>query len=278
MSTAKIVVLAGQSNAVGVGHVAYLPEHYSPEVIGKFTEGYDDILINYFSHDIRSNGFVKTSVGCTEKAKKTLGPEVGIAETLSEKYPDERIYIVKSAVGGTNIYHDWLSPSGDGVYDEEAFAEGDESSPHFHGTGWCYNELVKILSESINILKAQGLKPEIRAFCWMQGESDADTPDHVAGYHGRYVNMLGDLNVAFGEYFKDCVYIDAGISEIWCLYRDINEIKKAHAESTANSFFIDTIGAGLTTTNEPRPEIDTAHYDSDSTVKLGNLFGERITL
>ena len=56
----------------------------------------------------------------------------------------------------------------------------------------------------------------------------------------------------------------------------MNEVKKSLAEKSDNRFYIDTISEGLTTKNEPEPEVDTAHYDSDCTVKLGNLFAERI--
>ena len=34
--TAPVIILAGQSNAVGVGHIEYLPRHYSPEKIAEY--------------------------------------------------------------------------------------------------------------------------------------------------------------------------------------------------------------------------------------------------
>jgi len=82
MKKAKIVILAGQSNAVGVGYAKYLPRHFDSEKVEKFKSGYDNILINYYSHDKKNGGFVKTSVGCTEFSKETVGPEVGIAEKI----------------------------------------------------------------------------------------------------------------------------------------------------------------------------------------------------
>ena len=51
MKKANIIVLSGQSNAVGVGHVEYLPDHFDAARIQKWYDGYDNILINYFSHD-----------------------------------------------------------------------------------------------------------------------------------------------------------------------------------------------------------------------------------
>lgn len=272
MKKAKIIVLAGQSNAVGVGWVEYLPKHFNTDTVAKFKSGYKNILINYFSHDKKSSGFVPVSVGCTEVSKNTLGPEVGIAQTLDSKYPDDEFFIIKCAFGGTNLNHDWLSPSCKGEYDELARAEGE----HYRTAGWCYNELIDIMKESLAELKNQQYLPEIVAFCWMQGESDADTQEHVLGYSARYEALLSDFAENFSSYFNNWIFVDGGISEIWPLYREINEVKKAIAEKADNRFYIDTIAQGLTTKNEPEPDVDTAHYDSDCTVKLGNLFAERI--
>lgn len=278
MNKARVIILAGQSNAVGVGYVKYLSRHFNGEKVAEFEKGYDNILMNYYSHDMKSNGFVKTTLNCAEKEKDTFGPEVGIADFLSKKYPDENIFIVKCAVGGTNIFHDWLSPSNNGEYNKESFGFGNEENEFYRKGGWLFNELIKILDESISILKNQGYEPEFSAFCWMQGESDAFETDTVEKYGMRYRNLLKDLNDAFGAYMKNCVYIDAGISEIWPFYREINAWKKDNAEKTLNSFYIDTIAEGLTTSKEPEPEVDIAHYDSDCTVKLGYLFAEKIDL
>ncbi len=272
MKKAKIIVLAGQSNAVGVGFVEYLPNHFDDDTVAKFKNGYENVLINYFSHDKKSGGFVPVSVGCTEVSKDTLGPEVGIAQTLTEKYPDEEFFIVKCAFGGTNLFRDWLPVSCGGDYDENACADGENNRK----AGWCFNELMSIMAESITELKNMQYSPEIIAFCWMQGESDADAMEHVSDYSLRYETLLADFAAEFGSYYNNCIFVDGGISEIWPLYREMNEVKKDFARKADNRFFIDTIACGLTTANEPQPEVDIAHYDSDCTVKLGRLFAERI--
>lgn len=273
----RIVVLAGQSNAVGVGHVAYLPKHFDQSTIEQFTKGFENILINYNSHDIKSNGFVKTTIGCTERSKHTLGPEVGIAQTLTQKYPNEKFYIVKCAFGGTNLFHDWLSPSGGDDYDKAAHNNENMADEHYRTAGWCLNELTAIMDESLEYFKKKGLAPEITAFCWMQGESDADK-EHCVDYGTRYKSLLRDFTDRYGKYCCNCVFVDAGISEIWQEYKAINTIKETHAKTTKNSFYVDTIAQGLTTLNEPEGEADTAHYDCDCTVRLGNLFAEKIKL
>ena len=281
MKKAKIIVLAGQSNAVGVGWVKYLPESFSEAEIGRFTEGYDKILINYTSHDIKSDGFVKTRINCCERTKDTLGPEVGIAKKLTEKYPDEEFFIVKCAVGGVSLAGDWISPSSGAPYDEEKNAILPESisDPRVRVPGWCYNEMIKRFTKATSELESMGYSPEVIAFCWMQGESDSGNAEANEAYIGRYDALLSDLRAAFPSYFSpDCHYIDAAISDRWVNYEKMNENKKNYAMSHKNHFFVDTVAEGLTTLKEPHENPDTAHYDCASTIKLGELFAEYIEI
>jgi hypothetical protein len=281
MRKASILILAGQSNAVGVGHVAYLPRHFSPEKITEFEVGYPRVRINYFSHDKQSGGFVPTELNCAELTKNTFGPEVGMAEYLHERYPEEEFFIIKCAVGGTCLWRDWISPScGDG-YDPTSFADQAESATYNidHGLpmrpAWCYNELVKITSESLSTLKEWGYEPTVKGFCWMQGEADACDPAFVAEYERRFAAMIGDFTKTFAPYTRDMKVVDAAISEIWPQYREINAIKEHYAAANGG-IYLDTISHGLTTAHEPEGAVDIYHYDSGSVVALGRLFAASI--
>ena len=251
MKTARIIVLAGQSNAVGVGHCAYLTKHCNAEQVAKYRVGYETVPVNYFSHDHRSGGFVATKIGDAESSQDTFGPEVGIAQWLTEHPQPEPHFIVKCAVGATSLLQDWHAPE-----------------------GWLYQELVKILKESIMILESQGYTPVVQAFCWMQGESDTCDEAAVSDYIGRYDGLLSAFKSEFAPYLEDCVYVDAGISEIWPFYTRINEAKAAYAGARDRHLFIDTIAAGLTTKHEPEGAPDIYHYDSDCVLKLGKLFAQ----
>ena len=281
MRKASILILAGQSNAVGVGHVAYLPRHFSPEKITEFEVGYPRVRINYFSHDKQSGGFVPTGLNCAELTKNTFGPEVGMAEYLHERYPEEEFFIIKCAVGGTCLWRDWISPScGDG-YDPTSFADQAESATYNidHGLpmrpAWCYNELVKITSESLSTLKEWGYEPTVKGFCWMQGEADACDPAFVAEYERRFAAMIGDFTKTFAPYTRDMKVVDAAISEIWPQYREINAIKEHYAAANGG-IYLDTISHGLTTAHEPEGAVDIYHYDSGSVVALGRLVAASI--
>ena len=271
MREAEIIVLAGQSNAVGVGHARFLEHHFSEEQIKTYYTGYSTVKINYFSHDKKSGGFVDTTVGCTEMQNETVGPELGIAQWLSENTRDKNYFIVKCAFGGTSLYHDWLSPSGGAAYGEDTCADTNR------GVGWCYNELIRIVQDSITTLEGNGFVPRIKAFCWMQGESDAFLMKTVEQYGRLYDALLDDFGKVFCAYLDDTsVYVDGGISETWPFYQEMNKVKLEYATIHKNCYYIDTIGAGLTVLNEPDEQPDIYHYDSDSIIKLGWLFAQAI--
>lgn len=277
MKKATVIILAGQSNAVGVGHVEYLPKYYSPAKIKELEAGYPLIRINYFSHNTRSGGFVATGLGCTELSKATLGPEVGIAEYLHARQPEEEFFIVKCAVGGTSMWRDWISPSCGEAYDPTSYADQVEDVTYAvdHGEplrpAWLYNELVKITRESLAWLEEQGYEPAIRGFCWMQGEADACDAVTTRDYEARFTALVKDLYAAFAPYMAGCTVVDAGVSEIWPLYREMNATKARMADALGG-VYLDTIGHGLTTATEPEGAVDIYHYDCGSTVELGRLF------
>lgn len=282
MKKAKIIVLAGQSNAVGVGHVKCLKRSFSDARIREYLKGYENIKINYCSHDKKSDGFVTTSTGCTEIHKDTIGPELGIAEYLNEKFPGEEFFIVKFAVGGATLKHDYLSPSSGGCYDISKFMSerenlvGDFLAGKPVTPGWCYGGLVSLLSDSISLLKENGRCPEIIGFCWMQGESDAMSHKDVQNYRTLFDKFINDFNSLFAEYIDNCIYADGGISEIWEYHSEMNAFKKEYAQKHKRFVFIDTIANGMTTQYEPAESPDIYHYDCESVIKLGKLFIKNI--
>ncbi len=276
MKQAKIIILAGQSNAVGVGFVKYLSKHFDLETVARLTGGFEQVKISYVSHDIQNEGFVPVTVNCTEETKDTFGPELGMADYLTEVCPNEEFFIVKCAFGGSDMFNGWRSPSSGVPYREELVAEPKKAlvDPAYQFPGWCYNALVKRLRKSLEELKNNGYEPKIIGFCWMQGEADSASP-HADPYIDRYDCMLRDLKETFAPYFEECVFVDAGISEIWVDYEQMNARKKAYAEAHGHRF-ADTVAAGLTTRYEPEEEPDIYHYDADGVIKLGRMFAEGV--
>lgn len=270
-----MILLSGQSNAVGVGHIKYMPKYFDEETISTFRTGYEKILIHYISHDIENVGFEPVKVNQAEKNKDTLGPEVGIAKKLTEKYPDEQFFIIKCAFGGSDMNMGWRSPSSGAPYDPDLTVEYAKAinDPRFRSLGWCYHEQIRAIDGGFASLRDMGYELEIVAFCWMQGESDSGNPVCLEPYIDRYDCLLSDLRERYAPAFENCTYIDAGISERWANYESMNANKKAYAEKMGYKF-IDTVAEGFTTKYEPEENPDTAHYDLNCVVRLGELFAE----
>ena len=110
----------------------------------------------------------------------------------------------------------------------------------------------------------------------MQGESDADSLASVNNYKVYFDNFINDLRKEFAQYMDGCVFVDAGISEVWNCYREMNAFKRDYATNHKKFVFLDTIAAGLTTQYEPVEAPDIYHYDSGSIIKLGQLFAKTI--
>ena len=93
-------------------------------------------------------------------------------------------------------------------------------------------------------------------------------------YKIYFENFINDFKNEFSEQLKECVFVDAGISDVWNYYKEMNAFKKEYAEKDNKFIYVDTIENGLTTKYEPVEEPDTAHYDCGSVIKLGKLFVE----
>lgn len=256
----KVILLLGQSNATGCGLNSYLEKNVGKEQYGIYEDGFSNVLINY-SVDNQLNDsdgeFIKTSVGFGHKSEY-FGPELGMAERLSEEYADETVIILKYTYSGSCLKTQWL----DG-----------------RGRGEIYNACIKFMETYMDALLESGYDARIGAICWMQGESDAigKTADSYYKNQKRFVSFLReDLD----KYAEDggIYFIDAGIQEgtVFPRYEVVNEAKARFAGNSELNLYFSTTEAGLTTNLEPEGNPDLPHYDSMSVIRLGHLFAEQI--
>lgn len=273
----KVVILSGQSNAVGYSVSKYLKNAGSSVFAEKYAEyknGFDNVYIRYnnnegaqdaYKHNTSGNNFVNVRLGQgvglqseTVYPDGAFGPEIGIAEKWNKSYPENPLYIIKYAYGGTSIFNEWCSPS----------AAARENT----NIGVQYTKMAAYVKESIKILEKSGLAPEIQAFVWMQGESDAY---HYYTYYNRYDSFVGDVREEMAAYStqKGLAFIDGGISAHWANYRIINDVKKEYSLTTNRNYFIDTVAAGLT---YDKDNTDYSHFDSVPMLKLGDMFGSAV--
>ena len=258
---ATVILLAGQSNAAGCSRDEYLQQNVSPEQYEKYTDGFDNVYINYFaSATNESHAFVKCEA-CQGEWGGFFGPELGLAEKLSETFPDQTFFIIKYAWGGTNLYEQWRSPS-----------SGGEVGP-------LYNSFVEYTKNSLEYLTLKGYDVSVEAMCWMQGESDSLEEQHAIDYEENLSNLVSDIRAEFAPYASNdgIAFVDAYIAAtiFWKHYIRLNQSKQAVADSSTMNVVIDTLEHGLSVTEEPVGEPDIAHYDSLSEIKLGHLFAEQ---
>lgn len=258
---AKVIVLLGQSNATGCSLTAYLQKCVSEEQYAAYEQGYDSVLINYCldDHKYSSGGdFVKTDLSCAA-GEGCFGPELGLAEVLSEAYPNEQIFILKYTMSGYSLHHHWL-------------CEGQRGS--------IYESCMAFLTTYLQALTDAGYDARVGAICWMQGESD--TTDFKAARYlenqRAFVSYLREDLAAYAEPGGIC-FIDAGISNSpYCepAYPIINEAKVAFSKESELNTYFSTIEAGYTVHKEPEGEPDWGHYDAESELELGRRFGEMV--
>ena len=267
----RIIVMAGQSNAAGVGHYTYLEDSLDEEKIAEINNGYDNVLMTGYSHGDYINDFRKVYADkrtATATTPGTFGFEVSLAERLSKVFPDETTYLVKYAYGGSSLNYDWISPSSDA----EVVGQLENSNER----GWLYTGLVESLTNTIQrISETTNTIPMVEAFMWMQGESDASFDLSTELYQSTFETMMDDFLTTFKDNisYKFALY-DAAISEsaIWQLAKQINTIKKNRVDD--KNVYIET-NERLTTLFEPvGTYTDHAHYDAACYIDLGHMFAD----
>lgn len=258
-----VVVISGQSNAVGCTNIGYIESNIGYDEYDEYLAGYEGVKIAYNcwtkdgdlfypQNKSKNDDFVKVMLG-QGNSLHTFGPEIGIAELLHEEY-DGKLFLIKYACGASNLKDDWATR---------------ESS--------MYGRLISYVKMQMDNLKSKGYAPTIKAFCWMQGEGDS-----WDGYYQTYYENIKGFASLIREDLKELSgegtlpFIDAGISDSdqWEFYREVNETKKQFADESEYNIYIDTIEAGLHTHLEPEGKPDTAHYDSESEILLGKLFAQ----
>ena len=267
-----VILISGQSNAVGCTRSSYIKTSISLEKYNQYEAGFDNIKIShdcwtkdgpsssgtysYYSQNA-SNGFVPVKLG-QGNGPETFGPEIGIADYYHETRGD-KLFIIKYACGASNLKDDFAQRNSE-----------------------MYPRLIAYVKKAMSQLKKKGYRPTLKAFCWMQGEGDAWGPEYYNYYKANLRTFVGnvrqDLLSLSGN--VEMAFIDAKINGYgqWSAYgygwSYVNIAKGEFSEESENNFLIDTIAEGMTSLNEPTGAPDKDHYDSASEVKLGKLFAQ----
>ncbi|MCQ2086946.1 MAG: sialate O-acetylesterase [Bacilli bacterium] len=252
---AHVVFLYGQSNAEGSTRISYLESKDYDKYL-EYSEGYNNVFINFVNHNKYTSdySFTKCVLG-KGYTSELFGPEMGIAETMHNTFKDDLTFIVKWTWGGTSLRYDWLDN---------------------HERGKCYNLAMDFSLKCTDYLLSKGYDVQIDGICWMQGESDSWNADEYA-YYRDTISFVSGLRRDLSKYQKDIKFIDAAINSddnVWPYAKVINDAKLKFSNQSILNYLIDTNAIGITGRTEPEEDIDYAHYDSLSMVKLGQEFGK----
>ena len=291
--TAKVFVLAGQSNMEGNTNFSSLKkfcaeseEEHDYEVI---KAGFPNVKISYHNiYDNNNKNFSNeespmegkfVNAGLNQGVRKTgfSGPEVGIAEVLND-YADEEvpIFLIKYTSGGTGFFDQTRNGSKNWNWRSSS-----NTKP-----GDLYNGLLEFVDANLSLIETEyEIKPEIKGFLWMQGESDGTNSGAASMYQTHLNRMITDFREEFKEYTEDkdgnqIAFIDATIADngTWAYHHQINEAKRVIEKTLDKNYLIETNKGGLDLkigSNEHGGG-DQYHYTVDSMMRLGNAFGNII--
>jgi hypothetical protein len=240
----KVFLLAGQSNMSGVGgysgynknlppwsdppydHAdAPCPAPYNtPLPAVKFWNfGYGKKPADFVNEPETGDGWVDLQPGFGHRADQ-FGPELGFGHRLHELYPNDEIYLIKHAIGGTDLAVEW--------------------NPNPEAIGPRYKVFKQRVDAALANLKKAGKNPEIVGMIWMQGENDSTNPAYAKAYEKNLQNLIAKVRSDFNA--PDMKFVAGRIttmSKLWTTPENIELVRKAQeniAKTNKNASWIDT--------------------------------------
>jgi hypothetical protein len=232
------IVLAGQSNALGFGL------------------GADDLPATARAPDPRAMiwdgaAFVTMRPGAntgSPGAPHAWGPEVEFARRWLADHPAGRLYVLKHARGSTPLaadaaHPDWAPAS------QELFAETTAQ-----------------ISRAKAALAARGVRPEIGAVLWMQGEADAVDVAKAPSYEANLVELFARIRRDWGEARTPIVFgqINGRSGFVHGDRVRAAQLRVDRADGAAASASTDHLGL----------QPDRVHFSSAGQIRLGGDFYE----
>ena len=191
----RVIILIGQSNATGCSLTSYLSEGVGEEKYAEYSAGYENLLINFCLDNGKytSGGeYRPVDLSCAA-GEGCFGPELGMAERLSDSYPNDKFVILKYTMSGYSLNYHWL----------------------YHGErAYIYNAFIPFVTTYMDQMIELGYDAKIEAVCWMQGESDT-TEYKGSRYLYNTERFVSFIRSDLAHYAADggIYFIDAGIAD-----------------------------------------------------------------
>ncbi len=228
---ARVFLLAGQSNMSGAGLYDELKrsEKIAPEGVKIWNE---------------KNEWQDLGPGVSAN-KGRFGPEIAFGRAMRKAFPEDEIYLIKTASGGTSMYKHW----------------------HFdNGRGPLLKRFLSTARAALEELDDRRVKYTIEGFLWMQGESDA-AQGKGAEYEASLKTFIKGVRREFKE--RDLPFILGRILPSFDNPKGNGPLVRAAQESVAeevkNVVFFDTDDYEL---------LNKGHYNHNGQIELGKAFAK----
>jgi iduronate 2-sulfatase len=247
----EVFLLAGQSNMDGRGVVKQLTGD-----LAEYAKPNTNVLIHFSAGGLRrpltvSQGFKALEPGYSGTPGNananalptgTFGCEVSFGPAMAAALPGKHVLLVKFAEGGTKLATDWNPDA----------------------KGKLYENFIKFVKKTQEMVKAKGDTCTIRGMLWHQGESDAGLP--AGAYEKALTEFIARVRADLG--MKDLPFV---IGQVYDNGKRSEVIagQKAVAKAVPHTGFVDA--AGLETSDKG------THFTAKSQIELGKRFALELT-
>lgn len=238
-SIARVYLLAGQSNMVGLGRNAELPPDLARprSAVRVHAEGMvDGALAGHW-------GTLVPGYGPT---LDRFGPELTFGLALEARNPERRIHLIKHATGGAGLWNDWHPQS-----------------------GTLYAEFRDHVGRALDDLRSEGLEPEIVGLLWMQGEADAQDADHASVYGETLSALITQVRADFSVSNLPVVVGLISTAPEWTHNAVVRAQQAAVAESLPQVDLVETADLARDFAHG-----DQYHYNTEGQRQLGARFAD----
>lgn len=227
---ARVFLLGGQSNMSGAGLFKELKQSQQkpPERVQIWHKGrWQEIGPGISANEGR------------------FGPELAFGRAIQKAYPDDKIYLIKKASGGTSMHKHWTFENGKGPL---------------------LKSFLRDAKAALKNLKEEQVKYEIKGMLWMQGESDA-AQGKGKEYEASLLHFIKEIRKEFGE--KEMPFIMGRILPTFDKPEGNGPLVRAAQERIAKE---DENVACFNTDDFPR--INKGHYNHEGQLELGATFAK----
>ncbi|MCX6930651.1 MAG: hypothetical protein NT154_46710, partial [Verrucomicrobia bacterium] len=273
-----VILLGGQSNAVGWGYRQYLLDtgdllaEPQPDVLfyhyALSSPFFPNTLTNLqsgsgqYRYDAPSAGKVLQYPALTNAPISRFGPELSMGRVIRDriKIPNSKVAVIKYAFQGSSLYQDWLP---DGTANSAT-------------DGPLYQMFQTTVRGGLAALTNQypDYEIEILGMGWVQGEADATVLSAANSYRTNLTKFVADVRATFGTNLVFALSKLSPNQNIGAYYTTVRTAQQAVADADPRVVATETIGTNyLGATGFTETSI---HFLSSSLLQIGRDLGNAI--